>query len=100
MMDPDDRSVLPVEEVAELLSVSVETIRTYEQHGLVRSCSTDRELYSHRHIQRIRRAETVVALGVNLPGAEVVCNLLERLDELNHELDVRKEELRRLLEEE
>lgn len=98
MTEPDDRSVYPIERVAELLSIKIETIKKYEHQGLIHSCSIESASYTHRQVRRIQRAETVVGLGVNLAGAEVICNLLERVDELTHEIEVRKEQIRRLLE--
>ena len=95
MTDREEKDHFQLEEVAEMLSLEVETIRTYEREGLVRSQG---QVYSSKEVLRIRRIGTTVELGVNLAGAEVVCNLLERLDDLTHELEVRKEQIRRLLE--
>jgi DNA-binding transcriptional MerR regulator len=99
MIDPNDESHFPLEEVAEMLSITVETIESYESQGLVRSRDGETKVFSSRDVLRIRRVTTAVELGVNIEGADVVCNLLERLDDLTHELEVRKEQLRRLCEE-
>ena len=99
MTDHNDESHFQLEEVAEMLSLTIGTIQSYESQGLVRSRDGATRVFSNRDILRLRRVTTAVELGVNLEGAEVVCNLLERLDDLTHELEVRKEQIRRLLEE-
>ena len=97
MSEREEKDHYRLEEVAEMLSVQIETIQSYEREGLVRCRG---QVYSSKEVLRIRRIGTSVELGVNLAGAELVCNLLERLDDLTHELEVRKEQLRRLLEDE
>ena len=94
MSEREEKEYFQLEEVAEMLSLEIETIRSFEREGLVRSRG---QVYSSQEVLRIRRIGTSVELGVNLAGAEVVCNLLERLDDLTHELEVRKEQIRRLL---
>ena len=86
--------------VAQMLEIHPDTVRRYERQGLVRSHQLKGErLYSERALLRIRRIVSVTKLGVNLSGADVVCNLLERLDHLEQERDVLREQLRRLLNE-
>jgi MerR family transcriptional regulator/heat shock protein HspR len=84
--------------VAEMLAIHPNLIRRYEREGLVRSYqSAGQKLYSERALTRLRRIVSVTSLGVNLPGADVVCNLLERLDQLKQEREVLEEQLHRFL---
>ena len=84
--------------VAELVQVPPDTIRRYERQGLVHSQKHGGErLYSERSVVRIRRIVSVTGMGVNTQGADVVCNLLERLEQIQSERDALREQLRRLL---
>ncbi len=81
--------------VAEMLEIHPDTIRRYERQGLVRS---ERGLYSEAAVLRIRRVVTATSLGVNLAGAEMVANLLERIEHHQQEAEALREQIRRLLE--
>lgn len=85
--------------VAELLQIHPDTVRRYERRGLIRPRLLQGEkVYTESCLVRMRRIGTVTELGVNLAGAEVVCNLLDRLEELHQEHEALREQLRRLLE--
>lgn len=98
---PDyDEPYYRLEVVAQMLDLHPDTIRRYERQGLVRSARRRKErLYSERTLLRLKRIVSVTGLGVNLAGAEVVCNLLERLEAKDRELQAMREQLRRLLDE-
>lgn len=80
--------------VAEMLEIHPDTIRRYERQGLVQS---ERGLYSEAAVLRIRRVVTATRLGVNLAGAEMVANLLERIEHHQAEAEALREQVRRLL---
>ena len=99
-MPDHDEPQYRLEVVAQILEIHPDTIRRYERQGLVRSARLRRErLYSERALLRLRRIVSMTGLGVNLPGAEVICNLLERLEDKEHEVQSLREQLHRLLEE-
>jgi MerR family transcriptional regulator/heat shock protein HspR len=97
-MEAPDNPKYHITVVAEMLEITPARILRYERRGLVRSHERSGErLYSDRALTRLRRVLTVTELGVNLPGAEVVCNLLERLEDLQQEREALREQVRRLL---
>ncbi|MFQ5861446.1 MAG: heat shock protein transcriptional repressor HspR [Dehalococcoidia bacterium] len=86
---------------ARMVGVHAQTLRSYERLGLV-SPSRSRgnvRLYSQREIERIRRIKGLMEeLGVNLAGAEVVVKLLQRMAEMQQEMEHLTEQVRRLRE--
>ena len=85
--------------VAKLLEVHPQTLRLYEREGLI--CPQRRghiRLFSNADIEKLRQIIRMrEELGVNIAGIEVVLNLLERIDNLQQEVDrVRAQSKRRL----
>ncbi|MGD9711999.1 MAG: MerR family transcriptional regulator [Thermomicrobiales bacterium] len=81
---------LTVEIVAARAGVTVRRVQYLERVGLIAPVreSRSQRLYNDQAIERIQLIERLmVDLGVNLPGAEVILNMRERmlslLDELN-----------------
>lgn len=66
-----------------------QTLRMYERVGLVNPKRVGKNrLYSERDIERLRQIQRLTQdLGVNLAGVEVILGLLERIDQLQAELD-------------
>jgi MerR family transcriptional regulator, heat shock protein HspR len=77
-----DRGVFMISVAAELAEMHPQTLRMYEQRGLIepkRSAKGTR-LYSHRDVERLRRIQEMTAeLGMNLAGVERVFELEEQL---------------------
>jgi DNA-binding transcriptional MerR regulator len=75
---------------ARLVEMHPQTLRYYERAGLVkpkRSRGSIR-LYSQRDIERLKKiARLIDDLGVNLAGVEVIMNLTEKLEFMQHILD-------------
>ena len=70
---------------AELADVHPQTLRMYEQRGLIQPQRSPRgtRLYSQDDVERLRRIQEMTAtLGLNLAGVERVLELEERLDQL------------------
>jgi MerR family transcriptional regulator, heat shock protein HspR len=74
-----------------------QTLRMYERLGLVTPQRVGKNrLYSDRDIERVRRIqEYTQVMGVNLAGVEIILNLLERMEEMQREM----EQLRAAMEE-
>lgn len=74
-----------------------QTLRMYERLGLVTPKRVGKNrLYSNRDIERLRQIQRFTQdMGVNLAGVEVILGLLERLEQLQREMDERHEALRR-----
>ena len=70
---------------ARMVGVHAQTLRYYERVGLIwpsRSVGRQR-LYSQADIERLRRIKTFTEdMGMNLAGAEVALKLVERIEEL------------------
>ena len=98
-----DRGVFMISVAAELADMHPQTLRMYEQRGLVEPKRSPKgtRLYSLGDVERLRRIQEMTAeLGLNLAGVERVLELegqLERarrrVEQLQHELDVTKTKL-------
>ena len=76
-----------------------QTLRMYEKLGLVTPQRVGKNrLYSNRDIERLRRIQSYTNLGVNLAGVEVILTLLERMEDMQRQMDERHEALRREME--
>jgi MerR family transcriptional regulator, heat shock protein HspR len=93
---PDDQQFslqwegLSIEVVAARAGVSVRRVRYLEREGLVAPVQRAGRtaLYDEQAIERILLIERLLDdLGVNLPGAEVILHMRERLLELAAELE-------------
>jgi len=75
--------------VAKLVDLHPQTLRRYEEIGLVKPTrASGRRLYSLRDIERLRKINRLVSdLGVNLAGVEVIMNMSKRMEHLQREMD-------------
>ena len=75
--------------VAKLVDLHPQTLRRYEEKGLIRPArASGRRLYSPRDLERLRKINRLVTdLGVNLAGVEVILNMSERVEYLQKEID-------------
>jgi MerR family transcriptional regulator, heat shock protein HspR len=92
-----ERGVFMISVAAELAEMHPQTLRMYEQRGLIspqRSPKNTR-LYSQRDVERLRRIQEMTAEGLNLAGVETVLALEARVQKLRGEV----ERLRRRCEE-
>ena len=95
----DDEPCYVISVAARMIGVHAQTLRYYERQGLLapsRSQGKTR-FYSPRDIERLRRIRTLTNdLGVNLAGVEVAMRLMERIVELEHQVQDMTTELARL----
>ncbi len=78
----DDRGVFMISVAAELAEMHPQTLRMYEQRGLIEPKRSPKgtRLYSHADVERLRRIQEMTAeLGMNLAGVERVFELEEQL---------------------
>ena len=83
---------------ARMLDMQTHTLRYYEKVGVIEPCRSrgNIRLYSDRDIALLQRVRSLVDdLGINLPGVEVVLRMMERVVELQNELEQAQEELRK-----
>ena len=98
-----DRGVFMISVAAELAEMHPQTLRMYEQRGLIEPKRSPKgtRLYSQADVEKLRRIQEMTAeLGLNLAGVERVLDLEAQLDrarrrveQLQHELDVTRTKL-------
>jgi MerR family transcriptional regulator/heat shock protein HspR len=79
----DDRGVFMISVAAELAEMHPQTLRMYEQRGLITPKRSPKgtRLYSHQDVDRLRRIQELTAdAGMNLAGVEKVFELEAQLD--------------------
>ena len=75
---------------ARIIQVHTQTLRYYEREGLLEPARSkgNIRLYSQRDIERLRRIKTLVDdLGINLAGVQVVLRMMERMAQMEQELE-------------
>jgi MerR family transcriptional regulator/heat shock protein HspR len=81
---------------AELVGMHPQTLRIYEQKGLVRPKRTagNTRLYSDKDVERLRLIQRLTTdLGLNLAGVEQVLHLEDELQRLHRRLDRMEREM-------
>jgi MerR family transcriptional regulator/heat shock protein HspR len=91
----DRRAVYIISVAAELAGVHPQTLRIYEQKGLVhpqRTAGNSRR-YSEDDIDRLRRVQELTQGGVNLAGAKRIIELEEEVGALRERVGLLQAEL-------
>jgi len=94
-----DRGVFMISVAAELAEMHPQTLRMYEQRGLIEPKRSPKgtRLYSHEDVEKLRRIQQMTAeLGLNLAGVEKVLELEEQLQRTRRRvaaLERRRDEL-------
>ena len=77
------RGVFMISVAAELAEMHPQTLRMYEQRGLIEPKRSPKgtRLYSHEDVEKLRRIQQMTAeLGLNLAGVEKVLELEQQLE--------------------
>jgi MerR family transcriptional regulator/heat shock protein HspR len=85
-----DRGVFMISVAAELAEMHPQTLRMYEQRGLITPKRSPKgtRLYSWDDVQRLRRIQQMTAeLGMNLAGVEKVLELEEQLERMSRRVE-------------
>jgi MerR family transcriptional regulator, heat shock protein HspR len=93
----DDRPRYMISVAADLVDMHPQTLRLYEQKGLVRPKRTagNTRLYSERDVERLRLVQRLTTeLGLNLAGVEQVLRLEDQLQRMQRRLERLERELR------
>ena len=93
----DDRPRYMISVAAELVGMHPQTLRIYEQKGLVRPKRTpgNTRLYSERDLERLREIQHLTSeLGLNLAGVERVLRLEDELQRMRAHLARMEREMR------
>ncbi len=102
MMQNDSFATEPcfvISVAARMVGLHAQTLRYYERVGLVmpsRSGGRQR-LYSVADVERLRRIKTFTdEMGANLAGAEIALKLIDRINELEAQIETLTQEVARL----
>jgi MerR family transcriptional regulator/heat shock protein HspR len=100
------RPVYMISVAAELAGMHPQTLRIYEQRGLIEPKRSPKgtRLYSHEDVERLRRIQELTSqLGMNLAGVERVFELEGELAQMRRRMDRlerRAEQMRKEFEDE
>ena len=95
--DADPRYVISI--AAGMLGIQTHTLRYYEKIGIIEPARSQGNirLYSERDIALLRRVKTLMDdLGVNLAGIQVILRMMQRMNELQHQMEELESELGKL----
>jgi MerR family transcriptional regulator/heat shock protein HspR len=98
----DDRPRYMISVAAELVGMHPQTLRIYEQKGLVRPRRTagNTRLYSDADVERLRLIQRLTTeLGLNLAGVERVLHLEDELRRMRRRIERMEAEMREALNE-
>jgi MerR family transcriptional regulator, heat shock protein HspR len=93
----DDRPRYMISVAAELVGMHPQTLRQYEEKGLVRPRRTagNTRLYSEADLERLRLIQRLTTqLGLNLAGVEAVLDLEEQLQRMHARMERLELEMR------
>ena len=98
----DDRPRYMISVAADLVGMHPQTLRIYEQKGLVRPQRTagNTRLYSDLDVERLRLIQRLTSdWGLNLAGVERVLQMEDELLRMRRRLERMEQEMRRALDE-
>jgi MerR family transcriptional regulator, heat shock protein HspR len=93
----DDKGRYMISVAADLVGMHPQTLRIYEQKGLVRPKRTsgNTRLYSESDLERLRLIQRLTTdYGLNLAGVEMVLGLEDQLRKMQRRMDRMERELR------
>ena len=97
----EDRGRYMISVAAELAGLHPQTLRMYEQKGLVRPKRTagNTRLYSDADVERLRLIQQLTTeVGLNLVGVERVLHLQDELNRMHKRLERMEKEMRAAIE--
>lgn len=97
-MNDRERPLYMISVAAELAGVHPQTLRMYEQKGLVtpQRTSGNTRMYSQADIDRLQLINDLTSEGINLAGVIRILDLQGRLEERDREIDALHKRVRRL----
>ncbi len=91
-----DQGVFMISVAAELAEMHPQTLRMYEQRGLIEPKRSPKgtRLYSQRDVEQLRRIQEMTAeLGLNLAGVERVLELEQQLERTRRRVEALERQL-------
>ncbi len=97
-IEDKDRPLYMISVAAELAGVHPQTLRIYEQKGLVSPQRTrgNTRMYSQADIERLQLINELTDEGINLAGVIRILDLKGRLEERDDEIDTLHRRVRKL----
>jgi len=94
----EEQGVFMISVAAELAEMHPQTLRMYEQRGLIapKRSPKNTRLYSQRDVELLRRIQQMTAEGLNLAGVETVLALEARVQKLLSENERMRKRLNEL----
>ena len=92
----DDQGRYMISVAAEIVGMHPQTLRMYEQKGLVRPSRTagNTRLYSESDLERLRLIQQLTTeLGLNLAGVEMVLRLEDQLTRMQRRIERMEREM-------
>jgi len=85
----EEQGVFMISVAAELAEMHPQTLRMYEQRGLIapKRSPKNTRLYSQRDVERLRRIQQMTHEGLNLAGVETVLSLEGQVQRLRGEVE-------------
>lgn len=90
-----DEPLYVISVAARMVSLHPQTLRTYEEMGLVKPARSagNVRLYSMADIERVRQIQRLTdELGVNLAGVEVIFHMRELLEQVHREMEAMRQQ--------
>jgi MerR family transcriptional regulator/heat shock protein HspR len=95
--DKEPRYIISV--AARMLDTNTYTLRYYERVGVIepRRSQGNLRLYSDYDIALLKRVKAMVDdMGINLPGVEVILRMMQRMNEIQQQLEAAHKEIDQL----
>jgi MerR family transcriptional regulator/heat shock protein HspR len=99
MTDWESKPRYVISIAARMIGIEAHTLRYYERLGLVEPerSSGNIRLYSEEDIERLRHVKVLMSdCGVNLAGVEVALRLMQRMRDMQEQLEEMERRIRRV----
>lgn len=87
---PNDEPCYTISITARIVGIRAQTLRYYDRMGVITPSRSlgNRRMYSSKDVEMLKRIRTLMTdLGINLAGVDVVLRLLERLNNLEENVN-------------
>jgi MerR family transcriptional regulator/heat shock protein HspR len=101
MMDRESKPRYVISIAARMVGIEAHTLRYYEKLGLIQPerSSGNLRLYSEEDVDRLRYIKALMSdCGVNLAGVEVALRLMQRMKEMQQQLEEMEKKISRIAE--
>lgn len=96
MQTTRDEPCYTISVVARMVDLHPQTLRNYEQMGLVKPQRSEGNirLYSDREVERLRKINRLTQeLGINLAGVEVILHMSDQIESLQTTIEALEQQL-------